>query len=227
MDIATQAPPPPTDESRAEDQRLVEALRRGDEAAFASLVQQHGPTMLRVARGYVHSRAVAEEVVQETWLGVLRGIDRFEGRSSLKTWVFRILVNRARTRGAGERRSTPFSSLPEATGGEGRIDPSAFIDASAGATWAGWWAAYPRAWDSVPETRLLGRETLGLAGTAIEALPERQREVLVLRDVVGMDPDEVCATLGLTDGNQRVLLHRARGKVRRVLEAHLGDEVLA
>ena len=127
----------------------------------------------------------------------------------------------------GERRSTPFSSLPEATGGEGTIDPSAFIDASAGATWAGWWAAYPRAWDSVPETRLLGRETLGLAGTAIEALPERQREVLVLRDVVGMDPDEVCAALGLTDGNQRVLLHRARGKVRRVLEAHLGDEVLA
>jgi RNA polymerase sigma-70 factor (ECF subfamily) len=230
MDIATQAPPPPTDESRAEDRRLVEALRRGDEAAFASIVQEHGATMLRVARGYVHSRAVAEEVVQETWLtwlGVLRGIDPFEGRSSLKTWIFRILVNRARTRGVGERRSTPFSSLPESADGDGAIDPSAFIDASAGATWAGWWAAYPRAWESVPEARLLGRETLGLAERAIEALPERQREVLVLRDVVGMDPDEVCSTLGLSDGNQRVLLHRARGKVRRALEAHLGEEAVA
>jgi RNA polymerase sigma-70 factor (ECF subfamily) len=223
MEIATHAPPPATDEARAEDRRLVEALRRGDEAAFASLVRQHGPTMLRVARGYVASRAVAEEVVQETWLGVLRGIDRFEGRSSLKTWVFRILVNRARTRGAGERRSTPFSSLGEAMGSEDAVDPAAFIDASAGATWAGWWAAYPRAWDSVPETRLLGRETLELARRAIEALPARQREVLVLRDVAGMEPEEVCAALGVTDGNQRVLLHRARGKVRRVLEAHLGE----
>ncbi len=222
MEIATQAAPT-ADETRADDRRLVAALRRGDEAAFASLVRRHGPTMLRVARGYVGSRAVAEEVVQETWLGVLRGIDRFEGRSSLKTWVFRILVNRARTRGAGERRSTPFSSLGEAMEGEGAVDPSAFIDASAGATWAGWWAAYPRAWNSVPEERLLGRETLELAGRAIDALPTRQREVLVLRDVAGMEPEEVCTALGLTDGNQRVLLHRARGKVRRVLEAHLGE----
>ena len=222
MENATHAAPS-ADEARAEDRRLVAALRRGDEAAFASLVRQHSPTMLRVARGYVGSRAVAEEVVQETWLGVLRGIDRFESRSSLKTWVFRILVNRARTRGAGERRSTPFSSLGEAMHGEGSVDPAAFIDAGAGATWAGWWAAYPRAWSSVPEDRLLGRETLELAARAIDALPARQREVLVLRDVAGMEPEEVCTALGLTDGNQRVLLHRARGKVRRVLEAHLGE----
>jgi len=153
--------------TRTDERRLVEALRRGDETAFAALVQEHGATMLRVARGYVHSRAVAEEVVQETWLGVLRGIDRFEGRSSLKTWLFRILVNRARTRGVGERRSTPFSSLPELTDGDAAVDPSWFVDASANATWAGWWAAYPRAWDGVPEERLLGRETVELAQDAI------------------------------------------------------------
>jgi RNA polymerase sigma-70 factor (ECF subfamily) len=214
MDTATQ----PT-----EDRRLVAALREGDEAAFASLVRTYGATMLRVARGYVQSRAVAEEVVQETWLGVLHGIDRFEGRSSLKTWVFRILVNRARTRGASEHRSTPFSSLPDATDDDAAVDPTAFIDAASSASWAGWWSAYPRSWDSVPEERLLGREVLALAGKAIDALPERQREVLVLRDVAGLEPDEVCTALGLSDGNQRVLLHRARGKVRRALEAHLGE----
>jgi RNA polymerase sigma-70 factor (ECF subfamily) len=222
MDIATHPVALPEDEEGAEDQRLVEALRRGDEVAFATLVRTYGPNMLRVARGYVDSRAIAEEVVQETWLGVLHGIDRFEGRSSLKTWVFRILVNRARTRGVKEHRSVPFSSLGEADG-DTAVDPSAFIAAAPGATWGGWWAAYPGAWDAIPEQRLLGRETLALAGQAIGALPERQREVLVLRDVVGLEPDEVCAALGLSDGNQRVLLHRARGKVRRVLEAHLAE----
>jgi RNA polymerase sigma-70 factor, ECF subfamily len=220
MDIATPSTPAA---GRAEDRRFVEALRRGDEAAFATLIRAYGPTMLRVARGYVATRAVAEEVVQETWLGVLRGIDRFEGRSSLKTWVFRILVNRARTRGASEHRSMPFSSLVEAADEDGRVDPAAFIDASAGATWGGWWAAYPKSWDTVPEERLLGREMLAVASEAIEALPERQREVLVLRDVAGLSPQEVCTALGVTDGNQRVLLHRARGKVRRVLEAQLGE----
>jgi RNA polymerase sigma-70 factor, ECF subfamily len=205
-----------------QDALLVEALRRGDEAAFVTLVRRYGPLMQRVAMGYVRTQAVAEEVVQETWLGVLRGIDRFEGRSSLKTWLFRILVNRARTRGTREHRSVPLSSL-EAPGAEGWADPDAFLDASH-PSWAGWWASYPSTWESVPEERLLARETLALARDALAELPERQREVVVLRDVVGMEPAEVCAALGISDGNQRVLLHRGRAKVRDALAAHLDLE---
>jgi RNA polymerase sigma-70 factor (ECF subfamily) len=223
MDIATPSSPAPVAVAHTEDRRLVDALRRGDEAAFASLVHTLGPAMLRVARDYVPTRAVAEEVVQETWLGVLRGIDRFEGRSTLKTWVFRILVNRARTRGAKEHRSMPFSSIADGAGDDGAPDPAAFLDATESATWGGWWAAYPRAWDTVPEQRLLGQEVLSVAKEAIGALPERQREVLVLRDVAGLRPDEVCAALALTDGNQRVLLHRARDRVRRAIEKQLGE----
>jgi RNA polymerase sigma-70 factor (ECF subfamily) len=203
----------------AEDTVLVEALRRGEEAAFVSLVQRYGPLMQRVALGYVRTQAVAEEVVQETWLGVLRGIDRFEGRSSLKTWLFRILVNRARTRGAREHRSLPLSAL-EAAGSDEPVDPDAFLDAGHPA-WGGWWASYPCSWEGIPDDRVLARETLGLAREAVAALPERQREVLVLRDVIGMGPEEVCAALGISDGNQRVLLHRGRAKVRRALEPHL------
>jgi RNA polymerase sigma-70 factor (ECF subfamily) len=203
----------------AEDGLLVEALRRGEEAAFVSLVQRYGPLMLRVALGYVRTQAVAEEVVQETWLGVLRGIDRFEGRSSLKTWLFRILVNRARTRGVREHRSLPLSAL-EASDGDGLVDPNAFLDAAHPA-WGGWWASYPSSWEGIPDERVLARETLGLARAALESLPERQREVLVLRDVIGMEPEEVCEALGISDGNQRVLLHRGRAKIRRALEPHL------
>jgi RNA polymerase sigma-70 factor, ECF subfamily len=203
----------------AGDTVLVEALRRGEEAAFVSLVQRYGPLMQRVAMGYVRTQAVAEEVVQETWLGVLRGIDRFEGRSSLKTWLFRILVNRARTRGAREHRSLPLSAL-EAAGGDEHVDPDAFLDAGHPA-WGGWWASYPCSWEGIPDDRVLARETLVLAREALDALPERQREVLVLRDVIGMEPEEVCEALGISDGNQRVLLHRGRAKVRRALEPHL------
>ena len=212
----------PADES--DDVLLVEALRRGEEAAFVSLVQRYGPLMQRVAMGYVRTQAVAEEVVQETWLGVLRGIDRFEGRSSLKTWVFRILVNRARTRGVREHRSVPLSSL-ESGEPEESVDPEAFLEASHPA-WGGWWASYPSSWDGMPEDRLLAKETLALARDALEALPERQREVVVLRDVMGMEPEEVCEALGISDGNQRVLLHRGRAKVRVALEEHL-DGALA
>jgi RNA polymerase sigma-70 factor (ECF subfamily) len=207
--------------SDAEDTQLVEALRRGDEAAFVSLVRRYGPLMQRVAMGYVRTPAVAEEVVQETWLGVLRGIDRFEGRSSLKTWLFRILVNRARTRGAREHRSVPLSALEA----DDSVDADSFLDSSHPA-WAGWWSSYPSSWESVPDECLLARETLELAREALRALPDRQREVVVLRDVIGMEPEEVCETLGISDGNQRVLLHRGRAKVRRALAAHL-DEALA
>jgi RNA polymerase sigma-70 factor, ECF subfamily len=216
MEITAQFTQPASD---VEERTLVEALRRGDEAAFVSLVRRYGALMQRVALGYVRTPAVAEEVVQETWLGVLRGIDRFEGRSSLKTWLFRILVNRARTRGAREHRSLPLSSL-DAPDGEEPMDATAFLDASHPA-WGGWWASYPSSWESVPDERLLARETLALARQALAALPERQREVVVLRDVVGMEPEEVCAALGVSDGNQRVLLHRGRAKVREALEAYL------
>jgi len=201
---------------------LVAALRRGDEAAFVELVRLYGPSLLRLARTFVRDKAVAEEVVQETWLAVLNGIDRFEGRSSLKTWIFQILSNRAKTRAVRERRSAPFSALA----GDGDDDETA-VDADRfrgeGHRWAGHWAAAPSDWSHLPEERLLGRETLERVNAAIEMLPPRQADVIVLRDVEGWTPDEVCAALGITDGNQRILLHRARSKVRAALERYLTE----
>ena len=206
----------------AADQELVERARGGDEAAFAALVRRHTPSLLRVARGYVDSQADAEEVVQETWLGVLDGLDRFEGRSSLKTWILRILVNRAKTRGTREARCVPFSCLGPEEAGESAVDPDRFL-APDHPRWAGHWAAAPRSWARVPEERLLARETLEHLQRAIEALPARHREVIVLRDVEGWDGAEVCAALGLSEGNQRVMLHRARSKVRAELDAYLSS----
>jgi RNA polymerase sigma-70 factor (ECF subfamily) len=201
---------------------LVAALRRGDEAAFVELVRMYGPSLLRLARTFVRDKAVAEEVVQETWLAVLNGIDRFEGRSSLKTWIFQILSNRAKTRAVRERRSAPFSALA----GDGDDDEAA-VDADRfrgeGHRWAGHWAAAPSDWSHLPEERLLGRETLERVNAAIETLPPRQADVIVLRDVEGWQPEEVCAALGITDGNQRILLHRARSKVRAALEDYLSE----
>jgi RNA polymerase sigma-70 factor (ECF subfamily) len=201
---------------------LVAALRRGEEAAFVALVERYGASLLRLARTFVRDRAVAEEVVQETWLAVLNGIDRFEGRSSLRTWIFQILSNRARTRAVRERRSAPFSALA----GDGEDDEAA-VDADrfrpAGDRWVGSWAAAPADWSHVPEERLLGRETLERVYEAIQMLPPRQAEVLVLRDIEGWDPEEVCAALGITDGNQRILLHRARSKVRAALERYFAE----
>ena len=207
-----------------EDERaLVAALRRGEEAAFVALVDRHGATLLRLARTFVRDRAVAEEVVQETWLAVLSGIDRFEGRSSLKTWVFQILCNRARTRAVREGRSAPFSAL--ATGEE---DDEAAVDADRfrgeGHRWAGHWAAAPTDWSHLPEERLLSQETLACLLDAIEMLPPRQANIIVLRDVEGWQPAEVCAALGISDGNQRILLHRARSKVRAALERYLSED---
>jgi len=203
---------------------LVAALQAGDEQAFASLVDELGPSLLRVARMYVSSRAVAEEVVQETWLGVISGIGRFEGRSSLKTWIFRILTNRAKTRGEREGRSLPFSSL----GGDGEgdddgptVDADRFHDSG---RYAGHWTSAPSRWSELPESRLVGKETIGVAQAAIDALPESQRTVITLRDVDGWSSEEVRNVLGLSESNQRVLLHRARAKVRRALDSYLeGD----
>jgi RNA polymerase sigma-70 factor, ECF subfamily len=207
-------------DSHLSDALLVEALRRGDETAFRHLIDAHSPSLMRVARGYVDSRAVAEEVVQETWLAVLHGVERFEGRSSLKTWIFRILTNVASTRASRERRSVPFSSLAgrEAAGGETAVDPERFLPAG-DERWPGHWASAPTAWQT-PEEGLLSAETRQLIMAAIEQLPAAQRTVICLRDIEGWPSEEVCSALEISDGNQRVLLHRARAKVRNVLETY-------
>jgi RNA polymerase sigma-70 factor, ECF subfamily len=207
-------------EPRTGDAATIRALKAGDERAFVALVEAHGALLLRVAMTYVSSRAVAEEVVQETWLGVLKGLDRFEGRSSLKTWIFSILVNIARTRGAREARSVPYASLaPE--GEEAAVEPERFRDPGDG--FPGHWRAYPRDWHGIPEEALLNRETIGVVTRAIEALPPAQRIVIAMRDVAGCTAEEVCETLDVSEGNQRVLLHRARSRVRVALERHLDD----
>lgn len=208
-----------------EDLRLVDALRRGDEAAFAQVVRTHHPAMLRLASMYVPSRGVAEEVVQEAWLGVVRGIDRFEGRSSLRTWMYRILVNTAKTRGIKERRSIPFSSLspPEDEDDERAVEAGRFLP-SDHPRWPHHWDHAPASWDGIPEDRLLGGETRAVVETAIAGLRPSQREVITLRDVLGWESREVCEALGITEVNQRVLLHRARSHVRRALEGYLDAE---
>jgi RNA polymerase sigma-70 factor, ECF subfamily len=182
------------------------------------LVDEYGPMLLRVARMYVPSTAVAEEVVQETWIGVLNGIDRFEGRSSLKTWIFRILANIAKTRGERERRSVPFSSAARAAAGEPSVDPDRFLPA--GDERARAWAIGPIPWPG-PEESLLSGETREVILDAIEKLPPGQREVITLRDVDGWTSEEVRNALELSETNQRVLLHRARSKVRGAIERHL------
>ncbi len=202
------------------DLALVERLRAGDEATFMMLVEQHQAAMLRLARMYVSSRAVAEEVVQEAWLGIVSGLDRFEGRSSLRTWMYRIVVNVAKTRGRREGTSLPFSAL---AGGEDEspIDPDWFQTASE--RYPSHWRTFPDDWRGIPEDRLVGHETLQRIGQAIDALPPMQAEVLRLRDVLGWSSVEVRNALDLSETNQRVLLHRARSRVRRELDAYLSE----
>lgn len=208
-------------EVAGDESRIVAALKDRDERIFMTLVAELSPGMLRVASMYVSSRAVAEEVVQEAWLGVIRGIDRFEGRSTLKTWVFRILTNTAKTRGQRESRSIPLSSLAEPDDG-GYVDLDRF---QADGRWAGHWegAARPQSWDSIPDERLVAGETLELVRHAIDALPETQRTVISLRDIEGWSAEEVCNVLELSETNQRVLLHRARSRVRSQLEGYLAQ----
>jgi RNA polymerase sigma-70 factor (ECF subfamily) len=201
------------------DAELLARLRAGEEAAFMELVDRYGPLMLRIALSHVRSRAVAEEVVQEAWLGVLQGLDRFEGRSSLKTWIMRIVANRARTRGEREQRSVPMSSLAGDDADEPSVDPDRFLPPDH-PMYPGGWSVPPHAWARLPEEKLLATETLDHVRGAIAQLPPRQQEVIVLRDVEGWEPEEVCQALDLTEGNQRVLLHRARSKVRAELERY-------
>ena len=182
-------------------------LREGDEDAFVVLVAQYQQAMLRLARSMVASNAVAEEIVQDTWMGVVRGIDQFEGRSSLKTWLFQILINRARSAGSKEHANAPIESLHA-------VDPIRF-DAS------GHWADPLDRWQEDLESRLDAEQLLPLLEAALDDLPPRQRQVVILRDVEGLSHDETCDSLGISLGNQRVLLHRGRSRLREVLEARM------
>jgi RNA polymerase sigma-70 factor, ECF subfamily len=198
--------------------QLLDALRAGDESAFAALVREYQPSLVRVARMYVATQAAAEEVAQETWLGVLNGLSRFEGRSSLRTWIFRILTNIAKTRAQRDGRTLPFSALQDpGRVPEAAVDPDRFLDAEH-PRWPGHWAVKPQAW---PEDALLADETRRRLAETIEALPATQRAVLSLRDVEGWSSEEVRNALDLSETNQRVLLHRARSKVRAALESYL------
>ena len=202
----------------ASDDRTVAALRMGDERVFRELFQRSYPVMKRIARGYVASEAVAEEVVQDTWMAVLRGIDRFEGRSTLSTWIFSILVHQAKNHSARERRSQPLSAI----GAEGAEEPAADPDRfqKDDETWPGHWATPPRPWQK-PERRLLSLEARERLRDALAQLPDRQRLIVGLRDVEGLSAEEVCELFELSQENQRVLLHRGRSRLRSVLETYV------
>jgi RNA polymerase sigma-70 factor, ECF subfamily len=199
---------------------LIAALRDGDEAAFAQLVDQHTPAMLGVARGYVPSREIAEEVVQETWIALLKGIDNFEGRSSLRTWLFAVMINIAKRRGLRERRDAD-AAIVAFTGGT--VDPARFRTADD--PYPGHWkqGEEPSPFPDTPEGSVLGNELIDVARRELDRLPERQRIVVTLRDMLGFDSSEVCELLDVSLANQRVLLHRGRAAVRQVLEDYLKD----
>jgi len=200
-----------------EERRSLTALRRGDERAFEQLVETNAPAMRRIARGYVSSDAAADEVVQDTWMAVLTGLDRFEERSSLRTWLFKILINRAKTQGVRDRRTLPFSALD--TEGEGPVvSPDRFLGPDSASP--GHWSAPPRAWSS-PETRLLSLETRERLRAALALLPGRQQVVVTMRDVEGLGAEEVCELLEISSENQRVLLHRGRSALRGALESYV------
>lgn len=203
------------DSSLAQDLAVVEALRGGDEGAFVELVDRYHAAMVRLALAWVSDRAAAEDVAQDAWLGMLRGLDGYAGRASLKTWLFAILVNCARARRRRDRRSIAFSELAPA-GGEASVEPERFLPA--GHRWAGHWATPPVEW---PEDRLLSLEVREQVERALAHLPDRQRAVVILRDVEGWPPSEICAVFGIRPGNERVLLHRARAAIRRELEQYL------
>jgi RNA polymerase sigma-70 factor (ECF subfamily) len=190
------------------DAELLTRLREGDEQAFVTLVERYQSTLLRVARTFVPSNAVAEEVVQDTWMGVVRGIDRFEGRSSFKTWLFRIMVNRARTSGVREHRHLTLDPT------EPSVNPDRFDRSGA-------WAEPVEPWEADIDDRIVAESWGPALRAAVDALPGRQRDVVVLRDVEGLPAEDVCAVLDLSEGNQRVLLHRGRSKLRTALEDEL------
>ena len=191
-----------------DESTLLARLREGDEQAFEALIARHDGALRRVARTYLRTDAAVDDVVQETWLGVVRGLDRFEGRSSLRTWIFSILVNRARTRAVRDARSLPFSAIER--DGEPAVEPAAFAA-------DGSWTSAPPRLDADPETGLLAGELRAQLLAAVDTLTRDQRAVITLRDLVGLTAAETCELLEITDGSQRVLLHRARARVRTVL----------
>jgi RNA polymerase sigma-70 factor (ECF subfamily) len=199
---------------------LVAALKRRDEMAFVTLVNRYQTQLVRLALIYCRTRDLADEVVQDTWLGVIQGIDRFEGRASFKTWLFQILVNRARTRAVREGRVSSFSSLAQEaeTADEPAVPGDRFRPADD--QWPENWAVPPHSWGEASDERLLATETMDLIQGAIAQLPPAQQQVITLRDVEGWTPQEVCNVLNVSETNQRVLLHRARSRVRAVLETH-------
>ena len=204
-----------------EDSELVPRLRSGDGQAFRSLVATYHPKMISVAQSYVRSRAVAEEVVQDTWVAVMKGIDGFEGRASLKTWMFRILANQARARGEREHRTVPMSSLTAELDDE---QPSVAVERFAGPAGRGMWAQPPERWSDQPEARTMSGATFAIVTSTVQKLPENQQRVFVLRDMEGWSSAEVREALDISEVNQRVLLHRARSKVRAALEAEMGRQ---
>jgi RNA polymerase sigma-70 factor, ECF subfamily len=212
------------DQPALSETELIAALRAGSEAAFITLVERYHTGMLRLARLYMRDPGLAEDVVQEAWLGVLRGLAGFQARSSLKTWIFRIVLNAARTRAAREQRVIPFSATGAAwaEGAEPAVEPERFRGGDE--QWPGGWVSFPPSWGEAPEQRLVAAEVRQLLSKSIEQLPPAQREVVVLRDVQGWTAQEVCHVLELSEANQRVLLHRGRSKLRRGLAHYLAGE---
>ena len=200
-----------------DDLQLIALLRAGDEAAFASLVRMYNRSLKRLARMFVSNDASADDVVSEVWLAVLTGLDRFEGRSSLRTWIFRIATNIAKTRGVRESRSVPLSSLAGADEEGPTVDPTRFVK-------EGWWTGPLRSWDADAARIALDEEATARIQAEIDRLPDVQRAVVTLRDVQGLSSEEVCELLDVTPGNQRVILHRARAKVRAALEDYFAAD---
>ena len=212
----------------AQDDVLIAALRDGDEAAFSFLIDRYHTSLVRLATTFCRDEHVAEEVVQETWIAVLKGIEHFEGRSSLKTWLFSILSNKAKTRGVRESRSVAFSQLvnDEVEADDPAVDPTYFDTPATNAAWVGWWHDdhHPSPWQNMPEGHALASELRACISRAIAQLPTCQGQVITLRDVLGYESDEACNVLGISETNQRVLLHRARSKVRRALEKYFDEQ---
>ncbi len=199
------------------DAELVRGMVRGDEAAFSALLARYQRTIVRLAAAYVKTSAAAEDVAQETWLAVFSSVAAYEGRASFRAWLFRIAVNIAKKRATRDAKGVPFSALEGLEDDEPAVDAQRFQQADA--RWAGHWASPPEPWSDA-EHRLLATETLALVTRAVEDLPPAQRQVMTLRDIQELTSEEVCEILGLSEANQRVLLHRARSKVRAALDAH-------
>lgn len=208
-------------DAQLDELTLLSLLRRRDETAFTQLVEQYHSSLIRLATIYVQDTTAAEEVAQETWIAVLHGLDRFEGRSSLKTWIFTILTNKAKTRGSRENRTLSYTDLEDTPA----VSPERFNDASA-ENWPDHWArgSAPASWEAIPEGLLLSQETLNIIRESIEKLPENQRLVITLHDMEELSAQEICNILGISETNQRVLLHRARARVRQTLEDYLQPE---